>query len=105
MGRWAQRRRGSSSVQGSSLNFIRAAHSADLSLGFIDLTYEADVDAGSFALTDFETQLGSLNPGALGNTASNVIQLDFGTDLTGETGIVYSGAVAGILTPQTKTLS
>ena len=63
MGRWAQRRRGSASVQLNSQNFIASVDVPDPVNGIVNLTYAEPIDATLFSGSDFTTHPGSLNPG------------------------------------------
>lgn len=100
MGRWAQRRiRGGSQGAAVALNFLLSGFISGSFDAFV--TYNADLDVGDLTATDFFSQPTMFVGNSLTQTMSNEIAVTFVDDIAGETGIVYTGAAPGFLTPDT----
>jgi hypothetical protein len=100
MGRWSQRNR---SGGGQSINFMVSASFDDSDTVIVDFLNGTNIDQLTNAAfiskpnNDAATAVTVLGPTQL--------QVDFGVDVSLETGIEQNSAVPGILSPQTQTIT
>ena len=101
MGRWAQRRHGSSAgaAAGGQLNFIVAA-SHDGS-NDIEAIYQNAIDATLFDAASFTTVPNGFIATAVTQADAAVLTISFGDDVSTDSQMTYEGTVFNVLSPQT----
>ena len=99
MGRWAQRsHRGGGPQTGTGLIQITQAERPDANT--VNVTYSAPITAADFNNVDFGSTPTAFTPDSINQNAPAELGINFPDDITAETGIDYTGAVPGVLTPQ-----
>lgn len=69
------------------------------------VTYNAAIDATSFAFTDFLTLPANEFPTGIAQDGPEGLQLQYSSDISSDATLTYSGDTPGIVTPQTIALT
>lgn len=99
MGRWAQRTRGSGNP--TLLNSMQLASIQGSGHDIVEVAYAYAIEASKLAAADFTSNPSSEVPSTVSQLSVNVVSLQFGVDLTGDTDLTYSGAYVKVQHPQT----
>lgn len=106
MGRWAQRRRRGGGGPSETQTLARMTSAMlDGTALIVTVTYTGNVTAAAFNTTDFLDVDESATPVSIAQGATNEAILTFELFLNNSDTLVYTGTAAGVLTPDSATLS
>jgi hypothetical protein len=100
VGHWSTySRRGGGRSTAAALIFITDANI--IPTDTVTAQYSGNISAAAFTPNTFLSQPIGISPDSVSQLSASQLQLNFGDSIVGDTDLVYSGAVPGILTPQT----
>lgn len=104
MGQWATRqRRGGGPPTPPPLTQMSSSNAIGENEGVV--AYNGPVTAANFTITDFQLDAGIITVVNISQNGPNGLLLEFDDDVESGGSLEYTGAVAGILTPQTITMN
>lgn len=100
MGRWAQRQRSGGGVN-QPITIINVQRVGTLQL---HVTFSKPVDYNNFLTSAFTVEPLGIQQDAVGPVSADTIGLLYGTNITAQTEVTFTGSVANVVSPQTVPL-